>query len=97
MGGGKNPLMQKIRKIDNSWKSFNTRTIGSSPASRSTFLHTTWLRFQLPPAPPLALPDTSGEILKARMAQALRAFLCLPLSEDIQLNPVIIGIRLGIR
>lgn len=49
------------------------------------------------PAPPLALPDTSGEILKARMAQALRAFLCLPLSEDIQLNPVIIGIRLGIR
>ena len=54
-------------------------------------------RVQLPPAPPLALPDTSGEILKARMAQALRAFLCLPLSEDIQLNPVIIGIRLGIR
>lgn len=48
-------------------------------------------------SPPLALPDTSGEILKARMAQALRAFLCLPLSEDIQLNPVIIGIRLGIR
>lgn len=58
------------------------------------FNHT---RVQLPPAPPLALPDTSGEILKARMAQALRAFLCLPLSEDIQLNPVIIGIRLGIR
>lgn len=55
------------------------------------------IRVQLPPAPPLALPDTSGEILKARMAQALRAFLCLPLSEDIQLNPVIIGIRLGIR
>jgi hypothetical protein len=27
VGGGKNPLMQKIRKIDNSWKSFNTRTI----------------------------------------------------------------------
>ena len=50
-----------------------------------------------PASPPLALPDTSGEILKARMAQALRAFLCLPLSEDIQLNPVIIGIRLGIR
>lgn len=54
-------------------------------------------RVQLPPAPPLALPDTSGQILKARMAQALRAFLCLLLSEDIQLNPVIIGIRLGIR
>jgi hypothetical protein len=47
--------------------------------------------------PALALPDTSGEILKARMAQALRAFLCLSLSEDIRLNPVIIGIRLGIR
>nr|DAH11237.1 MAG TPA: hypothetical protein [Caudoviricetes sp.] len=31
------------------------------------------------------------------MAQALRAFLCLTLSENIRLNPVIIGIRLGIR
>ncbi len=31
-------------KIGNGWKSFNTRTIKSSPASRSTFLHTTWLR-----------------------------------------------------
>lgn len=54
-------------------------------------------RVQLPPAPPLALPDTSGGILKARTAQALRAFLCLSLSESIRLNPVIIGIRLGIR
>ncbi|MFX1095070.1 hypothetical protein ABEM57_20895, partial [Escherichia coli] len=44
--------MQKIRKIDNSWKSFNTRTIGSSPANRSTFLHTTWLRFHLSPETP---------------------------------------------
>ncbi|KIH37263.1 hypothetical protein PD07_04805 [Escherichia coli] len=43
------------RKIGNGWKSFNTRTIGSSPASRSTFLHTTCLRFQLPPAPPLLI------------------------------------------
>lgn len=42
-------------------------------------------------------PDTSGEVQKARTAQALRAFLCLSLSENIRLNPVIIGIRLGIR
>ncbi len=42
-------------------------------------------------------PDTSGEVQKARMAQALRAFFCLSLSENIRLNPVIIGIRLGIR
>ncbi|PND43797.1 hypothetical protein B7440_16515 [Escherichia coli] len=48
VGGGANPLMLKIRKIDNSWKSFNTRTIGSSPASRSTFLHMTWLRVSRP-------------------------------------------------
>lgn len=41
--------------------------------------------------------DMSGEVQKARTAQALRAFLCLLLSEDIRLNPVIIGIRLGIR
>ncbi len=45
MGGGTNPLMQKICKIGSNWKSFNTRTIGSSPANRSTFLHTTCLRF----------------------------------------------------
>ena len=37
--------MQKICKIGSNWKSFNTRTIGSSPANRSTFLHTTCLRF----------------------------------------------------
>lgn len=55
MGGDANPLIQKIRKIYNSWKSFNTRTIGSSPANRSTFLHTTCLRFQLPPAPPIMI------------------------------------------
>ena len=54
-------------------------------------------RVQLPPAPPLALPDTSGEILKARTAQALRAFLCLSLSEGIRLNPEKIGTRLGTR
>ncbi len=54
-------------------------------------------RVQLPPAPPLTLPDTSGEILKARMAQALRAFLCLSLSENIRLNPEKIGTRLGTR
>ncbi|OAO61995.1 hypothetical protein OO96_24510 [Escherichia coli] len=47
MGGGANPFIQKICKINNGCKSFNTRTIGSSPASRSTFLHTTCLRFQL--------------------------------------------------
>ncbi|EYV92872.1 hypothetical protein BY41_14435 [Escherichia coli O86:H34 str. 99-3124] len=29
------------RKIGNVWKSFNIRTIGSSPANRSTLLHTT--------------------------------------------------------
>ena len=39
----------------------------------------------------------SGEVQKARMAQALRAFLCLPLSEGIQPNPEIIGTRLGTR
>lgn len=55
------------------------------------------IRVQLPPAPPNDDPDTSGEVQKARMAQALRAFLCLSLSEYIRLNPVIIGIRLGIR
>ena len=38
MGGGKNPLMQKIRKIDNSWKSFNTRTIERSPVGRNNAL-----------------------------------------------------------
>ena len=54
-------------------------------------------RVQLPPAPPNHDPDTSGEVQKARMAQALRAFLYLSLSENIRLNPVIIGIRLGIR
>lgn len=54
-------------------------------------------RVQLPPAPPNHDPDTSGEVQKARMAQALRAFLCLSLSENIRLNPMIIGIRLGIR
>ena len=54
-------------------------------------------RVQLPPAPPNNDPDTSGEVQKARMAQALRAFLYLLLSENIRLNPVIIGIRLGIR
>lgn len=48
-------------------------------------------------ASPNNYPDTSGEVQKARTAQALRAFLCLSLSESIQLNPVIIGIRLGIR
>lgn len=48
-------------------------------------------------SPPNNYPDTSGEVQKARMAQALRAFLCLSLSENIRLNPVIIGIRLGIR
>lgn len=48
-------------------------------------------------SPPNNDPDTSGEVQKARTAQALRAFLCLSLSEDIRLNPVIIGIRLGIR
>lgn len=42
-------------------------------------------------------PDVSGEVQKARMAQALRAFLCLSLSEGIRLNPVFIGIRFGIR
>ncbi|MFP9230511.1 hypothetical protein A0E43_02225 [Pectobacterium cacticida] len=42
-------------------------------------------------------PDTSGEIQKARMAQALRAFLCPSLSDDIRLNPEIIGLRLGLR
>lgn len=31
------------------------------------------------------------------MAQALRAFLCLSLSEAIRLNPVKIGTRLGTR
>ena len=38
-------VLLKHSKIGNGWKSFNTRTIESSPASRSTFLHTTWLRF----------------------------------------------------
>lgn len=55
------------------------------------------IRVQLPPAPPNNDPDTSGEVQKARMAQALRAFLCLSLSENIRLNPMIIGIRFGIR
>lgn len=60
-------------------------------------LNTFRTRVQLPPAPPNNDPDMSGEVQKARMAQALRAFLCLLLSENIRLNPVIIGIRLGIR
>lgn len=42
-------------------------------------------------------PDTSGEVRKARTAQALRAFLCLSLSEYIRLNPDKIGTRLGTR
>ncbi|HIH9667269.1 TPA: hypothetical protein ACYVBH_005258, partial [Klebsiella pneumoniae] len=54
-------------------------------------------RVQLPPAPPNHDPDTSGEVQKARTAQALRAFLCLSLSEDIRLNPEKIGTRLGTR
>lgn len=39
----------------------------------------------------------SGEVQKARTAQALRAFLCLSLSEGIRLNPEKIGTRLGTR
>ena len=48
-------------------------------------------------SPPNDDPDTSGEVQKARTAQALRAFLCLPLSENIRLNPEKIGTRLGTR
>ena len=33
------------------------------------------------------LPESSDEVLRARTAQALRAFLCLSLSEGNQLNP----------
>lgn len=54
-------------------------------------------RVQLPPAPPNNDPDTSGEVQKARTAQALRAFLYLSLSENIRLNPEKIGTRLGTR
>lgn len=43
------------------------------------------------------IPESSVEVLKARMAQALRAFLCLYLSETIRLNPVKIGTCLGTR
>ena len=39
----------------------------------------------------------SSEVQKARMAQALRAFLCLSLSENIRLNPDKIGTHLGTR
>ena len=39
----------------------------------------------------------SGEVRKARTAQALRAFLCLSLPEYIRLNPEKIGTRLGTR
>lgn len=60
-------------------------------------LNTFRTRVQLPPAPPNHDPDTSGEVQKARMASALRAFLCLSLSETIRLNPVKIGTRLGTR
>ncbi len=48
-------------------------------------------------SPPNDDPDVSGEVQKARMAQGLRAFLCLSLSETIRLNPVKIGTRLGTR
>ena len=48
-------------------------------------------------SPPNHDPDTSGEVQKARTAQALRAFLCLLLSENIRLNPEKIGTRLGTR
>lgn len=48
-------------------------------------------------SPPNDDPDTSGEVQKARTAQALRAFLCLSLSENIRLNPEKIGTRLGTR
>ncbi|CAB1224173.1 hypothetical protein SFB10_3757 [Serratia liquefaciens] len=54
-------------------------------------------RVQIPPAPPNNDPDTSGEVQKARTAQALWAFLCLLLSESIRLNPEKIGTRLGTR
>lgn len=37
-------------------------------------LNTFRTRVQLPPAPPNDDPDTSGEVQKARTAQALRAF-----------------------
>ena len=60
-------------------------------------LNTFRTRVQLPPAPPNHDPDTSGEVQKARTAQALRAFLCLSLSENIRLNPEKIGTRLGTR
>lgn len=63
----------------------------------SNELNTFRTRVQLPPAPPNHDPDTSGEVQKARTAQALRAFLCLSLSEGIQLNPEKIGTRLGTR
>ena len=43
------------------------------------------------------VPEPSVEVLKARTAQALRAFLCLQPSETIRLNPEIIGTRIGTR
>jgi len=43
------------------------------------------------------IPESSVEVLKARTAQALRAFLCLQFAESFRLNPVITGIRLGTR
>lgn len=92
-------MLDRIRTLDRPQyaRKMHLRYITARELFIFNELNTFRTRVQLPPAPPLALPDTSGEILKARMAQALRAFLCLPLSEDIQLNPVIIGIRLGIR
>lgn len=61
------------------------------------YLTTSYITNSDSASPPNHDPDTSGEVQKARTAQALRAFLCLSLSENIRLNPVIIGIRLGIR
>ncbi|KPO22284.1 hypothetical protein ACU65_18800 [Escherichia coli] len=47
LGGGANPPIQKIYKINNGLKLFNTLTIDTSPANRSTFLHKACLRFSL--------------------------------------------------
>lgn len=92
-------MLDRIRTLDRPQYARKMHSMSAAVTELFIFneLNTFRTRVQLPPAPPNNDPDMSGEVQKARTAQALRAFLCLSLSENIRLNPVIIGIRLGIR
>lgn len=69
-------MLDRIRTLDRTQyaRKMHLRYITARELFIFNELNTFRTRVQLPPAPPFALPDTSGKILKARMAQAMRAF-----------------------